>query len=117
MTNLSTSQVKQKPAVVIDPNFFLPPNIIDMRHPIETDPNQEDGDEDTGGAGEVSENDNVIDVPTGETTSGLYPPDNITIVSQEVHVGADGTSVVDVVIDVQDSPGAVSYDVRLTRLS
>lgn len=52
---------------------------------------------------------------TGETNT-LLAPTNITILSQTVKFGSDGTQFVDVVVGFTDVVGANNYEVRLTRL-
>lgn len=121
---VSGKSVKITTPVTIDPNFFLPPNVVDMRYA-----NQEDASDsvttrspDTGEI--VSVDYDVIDYSdTGETDATdeepvntlLSPPDYVTVVSQQVRVTSDGRFVVDVILDVEDINGVVQYDVRLTK--
>lgn len=44
----------------------------------------------------------------------LEPPGSFEILSQTVRTGPDGTQVIDIVIEVEDMPGATDYDVRVT---
>jgi hypothetical protein len=121
----STKSVKNAPAIVLDPNFFLPPNVVDMRYRTAEEENDSAvGRSDSGeivnveyddsgfselqeGVDENDENDSV--------SSFLSPPDYANVVSQTVRVTADGKFVVDVILDVEDVPGAVQYDVRITK--
>jgi len=48
----------------------------------------------------------------GAGAIGLQPPENITIVEQIVRKASDGRSLVDLVIEVEDMPGATEYEVR-----
>lgn len=45
----------------------------------------------------------------------LDTPSSFTIVSQEIKTGLDGRQVVDIVIEVEDVPGADSYNVRVSK--
>lgn len=45
----------------------------------------------------------------------LDTPSSFTIVSQQIRTGLDGTQVVDIVIEVEDVPGANSYNVRVSK--
>jgi shikimate 5-dehydrogenase len=111
----STRDVVTVQPVVLDPNFFVPPGVVDVRYVNETDtdslyiddPNNNEADPDA-----TATDDLIIDT----TTTGLEPPANITIVSQTVKVAADGRFVVDVVIDVEDAPGVTTYESRLTKV-
>lgn len=51
----------------------------------------------------------------GSDPDTLAVPDSVTIVSQTVRISASGQSVVDVVIDVPDIPGADNYEIRTTK--
>lgn len=56
------------------------------------------------------------DVPTSvpTATGALIPPDYVVVLSQTTRVTSGGT-VVDVIIEVADPPGATSYNVKLTK--
>lgn len=56
----------------------------------------------------------VLDVPV--TSTGLQPPDTVTIIEQVFRKGADGRTVVDLVIEVEDVPGAQTYEVRTSTV-
>lgn len=45
----------------------------------------------------------------------LEPPSEFVILSQTVRTAPDGTQVVDVVIEIEDMPGAVDYQPRITK--
>lgn len=47
---------------------------------------------------------------------GLYPPDIIGVVSQVVRQTSAGNQVVDVVIEVEDMPNALNYELRVTKI-
>lgn len=46
---------------------------------------------------------------------GSTPPNSIQIVQQTVRTAPDGRQVVDIVIEVEDVPGALNYDIRVTK--
>lgn len=114
MTESTRSVVTAEP-VVLDPNFFAPPGVVDVRY-INDDETDglyvDDSEGDVSGVDAEVLDDPVVDSQPG----GLEPPANITIVSQTVKVAADGKFVVDVVIDVDDMPGVSSYETRLTKV-
>lgn len=123
---ISGNNVAQSSPTTLDPNFFLPPGVVDLRYineedvsdsmnDVSVDPSAGDTLDEIGGA--------VIDVGDGEvlptdgqpTTNYLQAPSTMSIVSQTVKVAPDGRFVVDVVIDVEDVPGAANYEVRLSK--
>lgn len=121
----SAKSVKYAPPIEIDPNFFLPPTVVDMRYR-----NLEDADDstttrspDTGEVvsveyDDISFNELVSDNDPfeNETVSTfIAPPDYANVVSQQVRVASDGKFVVDIILDVEDVPNVVQYDVRLTK--
>lgn len=46
---------------------------------------------------------------------GLQVPTNLTIVSQNVHTGTTGTTLVDLVIQFDDVPSATKYNARFSK--
>lgn len=50
--------------------------------------------------------------PPPAQPAGLRPPSSINVVGFVTRTGADGRTVVDAIIDVQDVAGATGYDVR-----
>ena len=113
--------------IEIDPNFFLPPNVVDMRYVNQEDANLDSAttrDSDTGEVvnydyDDLSYSEDAGDGtdPVGSAPIVVAPPDAVTVVSQQVRQTADGKFVVDVILEVDDVPGAVNYDVRLTKPS
>ena len=113
----STRNVAQSQDVVLDPNFFLPPNVVDLRYVNDKDTDGVYTDEDYEGEdvldGEpLPAEEPVIDLGS---TSPIMPPTNITIVSQTVRVLGGGGYVVDVEIEVEDSDGADYYETRISK--
>jgi hypothetical protein len=101
----TTRNVVPKQPVDIDPQFFLPPNVVDVRYSQDKDPSQYTvGDDEEG---------QVIDDTIGSTV-GMPIPETITIISKTARTTSSGT-VVDIVIEVPDYPGVKEYDVRLAK--
>lgn len=101
---------------VINPNFFLPPNVLDLRY-LQTD---EDGDPQSVVDVEVTYpiDEPVDDVPpTNDGSSPDLPiPDGITFVSQTVRSPTGGGYVIDVVIDIPDIPGVDGFEVSVAKV-
>lgn len=112
----STRNIASVQPKVLDPNFFLPPGVVDLRYV---------NDQDTDGLYPDDDPTEAVDPDTGENTDGdinvgdvntaLAPPANITIISQTVRPVSGGSYVVDVVIDVEDVPGVTNYETRLSK--
>jgi hypothetical protein len=112
------NQIIKTPEVVVDPRFFVPSDVLGIRPAttedlIPDDPEEflEDGsdyDPDFSPDGEIE-----ITGP-GSDATGLQTPQTVTIVSQTARITADGTTVVDVVISVENVMGATNYEVRMT---
>lgn len=97
----------------IDPNFQLPK---ELQFAVYS--------EETGNVlvGDTAEGDTDIDVGVDsddidedESSDELDVPAILGIVSQTVRAGADGRTVVDVVLSVEDVFGATKYDVRVSK--
>jgi len=59
----------------------------------------------------IPSDDPIVITPIPE---GLLPPDSITVLDQVIRQGAGGKDVVDLIIEVQDMPGATEYEVRVS---
>ena len=108
---------KSSKDVVINPDFFLPPNVLDLRY-LNT---AEDGDSSSADstADLTLPLDEVVDdVPVGNDGSSpdLPIPDGITIVSQTVRSPAGGGYVIDVIIDIPDIPGVDGFEVSVAKV-
>jgi len=117
----SAKSIKYAPPVEIDPNFFIPPNVVDMRYiDLESQDSATDRDddgeivnvdyEDSSYSGLDGDSDD-----SGPSSSVISPPDDITVISQTVRVTQDGKFVVDVVLDVETIPGVVNYNVKVNK--
>ena len=104
--------ISQQP-ITVDPNFFLPPSLINGEYSSVDGPFSED-DETVGGTG-----DTVVEVIDESATdggiTGLRPPDTVTVFSQTVRIAPDGRQVIDVLLDVETVEGAADYEVRYSR--
>jgi hypothetical protein len=116
------TQIIKTPEVVIDPRFFFVPDDVAGVRPATTEdliPNDPENDYESGidydadllidEGGELP-----VDPGTTDTPGTLQTPQTITVVSQTVRITSDGTTVVDVVLGVQDVAGATNYEVRVT---
>jgi hypothetical protein len=117
--SINSNQIIKKPDIVIDPNFFLPPGVVDARYP-----NGDETDQAETTDTEITETvDGSVDSPfdesleTGEdnNVSTLFPPDSVIVVSQVIRTGDNGQQVVDVIIEVEDVPTSIQVDVRMAK--
>jgi hypothetical protein len=93
----------------IDPNFFVPPGVVDARQA-----NKENGEffyapGDVASAGDAP----ILDIPQATIP---MPPTSYEIVAQHVRHSPDGSTVVDVTIEFPEIPGVASIDVRITKV-
>lgn len=127
MGQISTANVIKTPEVVLNPVFFLPPDVIDVRVGDTSEPTEDDGVtyDDVVEADDVivdgSDDDSVVDTPNvpidddGEGAEALPTPQWMQIIDQQVRIAPDGKAVVDVVIELEDITGATEYDIRMTK--
>lgn len=125
MDQIKTTNVIKAPEIVLDPTFFLPPDVVDVRVGNTSDPAEEDGVtyDDIVDVDDVIISDDDLanpgpEVPTdddGEGAELLPTPQWMNIIDQQVRIAPDGRAVVDVVIELEDITGATEYDVRMTK--
>jgi hypothetical protein len=131
MSQISTANVIKTPEVILNPQFFLPPDVIDVRVADTSDPSQEDGvtyddvidaddvladgSDDSSIDGGVSDTPNIPSDDDGEGAEVLPTPQWMNIIDQQVRIAPDGKAVIDVVIELEDVTGATEYDVRMTK--
>lgn len=131
MSQISTANVIKTPEVVLNPQFFLPPDVVDVRVADTSDPSEEDGvtyddvidadDALADGSDDSSTDGGVSDTPSipsdddGEGAEVLPTPQWMNIIDQQVRIAPDGKAVIDVVIELEDVTGATEYDVRMTK--
>lgn len=101
----------------LDPNFDMPPNVVDL----EWRPVQENTDaRDLGDIGEseiivIEEQDDFVEsIP--ESGSTLLPPDSVTVIEYIPKMGLDGTVLVDVILEVDGAGGTSNYEAKLQKL-
>lgn len=112
--------------VTVDPNFNLPPGVVDLGYTNpddKTDPSLERS-SDTGevvvfeydelGLG-IDDTDLSAEGEANNLSNGLMPPDYVSVISQVMRQTSDGRYVVDIILDVEDIPGATNYEVGLTK--
>lgn len=112
---INSGKIIKKPEIVVNPNFFLPPGVVDAREMDEEEFNLGGTKGDSGksyGDGSAPPVD-IIDA--GPPGVGLLPPFGIDILSQEVRTTASGAQVVDVIIEFADIAGATGYDLRIGK--
>jgi hypothetical protein len=132
MAQIRDTDIIRTPEVAIDPRLFIPDGVIgigvksteiDPDSPTPTADNASeavDGGASAPGTGNGSNVDyeestnNDVAVESGEVYK-LPTPQTLTIVSQTIRIAPDGSSLVDVVIEVEDIPGVSNYDVRVTK--
>jgi len=115
----SGNSVTAKPPIKIDPNFTLPPNIINTEFINPDDVVRSESRGDDGEIVTVSYDENSQpDEPLGDSdvADTLYPPSTVTVIEQQVRALSGGNYAVDVIIEVEDVAGAEEYEVRLTKL-
>lgn len=56
------------------------------------------------------------EINLSEVNAGLQPPGSVMVVDQIFRKGADGKILVDLVLEVEDMPGATEYEVRLATV-
>jgi hypothetical protein len=125
MEQIKSGNVIKSPEIVLDPTFFLPPDVVDVRVGNANDPSEDDGatfddvvdsddvlvtDEDLAGGDDSAPIDD-----DGEGVELLPTPQWMNIIDQQVRIAPDGKAVVDVVIELEDVSGATEYDVRITK--
>lgn len=120
---IKDTNVIKTPEVVLNPVFFLPPDVIDVRSGTPPTENEEDGvtyddvvdvdDVLTDSPIDTGSDDFPID--DGDAVEMLPTPQWMNIIDQQVRIAPDGKAVVDVVIELEDVSGATEYDVRVAK--
>ena len=98
----------------IDDNFLIPDGLKDTGF-AETVGDEFAVDPDTIDIQFESIDDGDSELDEDEIGNDLETPENITVITQEVRTAPDGRQVVDIVLEVSDVPGAMKYDVRITK--
>ncbi len=126
MSQIKTTNIIQAPEVVLNPVFFIPPDVVDIRVADTTDPSEENDIT----YDDIIDADDVLSDTDLATNSGpesfadedgeggevLPTPQWMTIIDQQVRIAPDGKAVIDVVIELEDVSGTTEYDVRITKV-
>lgn len=99
-----------------DPNLDIPTGLANTRISTSPDVEQDVPDPDADIDVQVdtlADDDSQLDEDSEHDE--LDVPGYLSVVSQTIRTGPDGNMVVDVVIDVGEVPGAVNYEVRVTK--
>lgn len=122
---INSGQIVQRPDINIDPQFFVPPDVIDVRQRNDSDGSAGETEVTTGTAegdaettideGTIDAGPDIVDdtTTTNEPTSKLPVPTGVTVFSQRARTAPGGQIVIDVVFDVPDIPGVSQIDVRV----
>jgi hypothetical protein len=117
--SINSNEIIKKPDVIIDPNFLLPPGVVDARYPNEEEVDQNEIDQATFDGDGIQTPDIEFLEPVEETEDNdptiLYPPDSLVVVSQTVRMGENGQQVVDVVLEILDVDASIQIDVRMSK--
>jgi hypothetical protein len=109
---------------IVDPLFLIPDEVGDFEYPA--DPLEQDVEYDydveealTGdflGYDDELESDVYI-VDEGESEYYELPdtPNTITVIDQIIRTGTNGMQVVDLILDVEEVPGAIDYQFRVVK--
>lgn len=116
---MNSNEIIKKPDLIIDPNFPLPPGIVDARYPNQDEIDQGDVDEITFDGDDAVEANIEFVEPNEEQEDNdpaiLYPPDSLAVVSQTVRMADNGQQVVDVVLEILDVDASIQIDVRMSK--
>lgn len=98
----------------IDPMFYIPDGISPEVWAY-------DEDEDFGYHDDLAGDDSLSDdslVDEGDDSTDDSPDivDSLTVISQTLRRGDDGSLIVDVVVEVDDIPGTTKYEFRITKV-
>ena len=109
MVQVNDSNVIKTPAVVVDQRFFFPEDVIDIKQKSSK----------SSITNSYSDSDSITDTySAGDPTvliGGLDAPRYLTIISQTARITSDGKTLIDVVLEVEDVPGATHYEIRVTK--
>lgn len=105
----------------IDRRFDVPPQLrwtLQRRDQVTTDPlvqQAESVDDSFDASVELISDDYDSEFDEDPVDDQLSFPSYINIISQTVNTMPDGTQLVDVVIDIEDIPGADKYEVKIVK--
>ncbi len=106
---INSNQVIQRPEIVLDPVFALPPGLVGVRSATQAETGTPEGQN----LGQDFSEDGAEE---GNIVIDLAAPQTITIVSRTTRVRSDNTVVVDVVIETPDIKGVTDFETRITKV-
>lgn len=122
MAQIKDTNVIRTPEVTVNPVFFLPDGVIDVRvkernERIVGDGTEIDFEFDADDVtGEDAQKDDDFGGEEDESPgASLKAPSWLVVVEQIVRVAPDGRTTVDVTLEVENIPGALNYEVRLAK--
>lgn len=102
--------------IIFDPQLQIPEGLVGAKH------GTVDDERNTSSLDVLPEDEDFFpltdDDDSNEDLEGedfLEVPNELVILSQTVRTAPDGTQIVDVVIDVEETSGAADYQVRVTK--
>jgi len=107
MTTINDSNVINNTEFTVDPRLSLPPGVVGATY----NPDVTIEDITSTGDTEITSVD-IIDIPTG----ALSEPTSITVVNQTVRVLPNGSTVIDVEVEIDDVAGAESFELRISKV-
>lgn len=57
-----------------------------------------------------------IGIPPENNEDRIFPPEDFTVLSQSIRTLANGTQLVDIVVEVRDALPGLTYELRLARV-
>jgi hypothetical protein len=106
---------------LINPIFFVPPDVIDVRPGVREQDYYEDPTafdefviDDLNTINDAGNNNNIDD-GLEDSEDFIQVPEYVRIVEQQIRFAPDGTAVVDVIIEIDEVASATEYDVRVTK--
>lgn len=106
----------------VDPMFYIPEGIEDEVWAYRTDgeitTDTEDFETFEGDAFDDFVDSDVTIIDEGDASEDDAPMsiDNLTVVSQTLRRGSDGSQVVDIVVEIDTVPGTTKYEFRVTKV-
>lgn len=109
MAQIKDTNVIKTPEVTVRPEFFLPDGILDISvKPVGPESQQDDsGDEAV--VVEIGDFEDAPPIVEEPDADNLKPPAWLNVISQQVRISKGGVSMVDVLVEVEDVPGAAEY--------
>lgn len=112
----------QKPDITIDQRFSIPPGVSGLRYATDDDlvgqQNADTSDNENDDLEfSIPEDDDFVDEEEDNSEGDDLPvPTSIEVIDQVFNVAEDGTSSVDVIIEIPDMGGDYQVDMRVTRI-